>query len=83
MTLYNVTNNSNYPKSVGQDEFQPGESKELDLEERQVENALRGFEFEELEEESDEDSEEQDLKKTVEEDSQELKSEEENKDEVN
>lgn len=80
MTLYNVKNTSNYPKTVGNEEFQPGESKELDLEEEQVEEALRGFKFEEVEE-SEDDSDEQDLEKTDE--GQESKSDEENQEEVN
>lgn len=79
MTLYNVTNKSNYPKSVGQEGFEPGESKELDLKEEEVEEALRGFVFEELEE-SEDDSEEQDLKKA--DSGQESKSDEENQEEV-
>jgi len=60
MTIYKVTNNSNYPKSVGGIELQPSESKEVELTEEEVADSLRGLVFEELsdsEEESVDDEE--------------------------
>lgn len=47
MKDYKVTNESNYPKSVGGVMLSPGESEQISLSAEEVENALQGLVFEE------------------------------------